>query len=213
MKKARFTLVELLACMSVIALLASILLPALSKAKQMASRIECANNLKQTGTALSVYASDWQDQITPSFASDSVYRWYNLLYQVIHPDMTLSEARTWTNENPCFMTCPTHLSMHRNSGNKHTFAMNWAFASDNSTGYRYFKQLKMPSKTLLVSDGRFYESGLWFMPSVFENSYPDIVHANGVNILYADMHYNWLKFTDIPVNRSADGGIEFWGNY
>jgi prepilin-type N-terminal cleavage/methylation domain-containing protein/prepilin-type processing-associated H-X9-DG protein len=53
-----FTLTELLTVMFVTALLASLLLPAISRAKKTAKRISCANNNRQIGTALRMYVDD-----------------------------------------------------------------------------------------------------------------------------------------------------------
>lgn len=58
-----FTLVELLIVIAIIAILASLLLPALSKAREKATSVQCVNNLKALGTAIQSYANDCDDMV------------------------------------------------------------------------------------------------------------------------------------------------------
>jgi len=105
-KQARgFTLVELLVVIGIIALLVSMLLPALSKARDAANVVACLSNLRQVQTAHYMYMNDEKGRLIPEWTTAPAWPYLLKKYFGRLPDGSVSVSNTETRDK--ILICPT----------------------------------------------------------------------------------------------------------
>jgi len=109
MKKSlrRFTLIELLIVIAILAILFSMFLPALKSAKETAKRIECAGKLRQLTTGFHLYGNDWNGFVPPYPQNSAYYTcwdWAIADYINYHYTDVATERDSW---GPALFHCPS----------------------------------------------------------------------------------------------------------
>jgi prepilin-type N-terminal cleavage/methylation domain-containing protein/prepilin-type processing-associated H-X9-DG protein len=212
-----FTLVELLVVIGIIALLMSILLPALNKARSAASLVQCQSNLKQLGIATRLYASVNRDSLPYGFwdgsrldGTDSggksarASHWVLLLQSAMNSkaganwnDATNSKANT-SKLRDLFL-CPDG-PQDQNKG-------------DNNSGVTYYEchPVLMPFLYINGSKFEFYGTGRVYKVSEVKRS-AEVAMLWDASVYFDAGSGVWKTGSEVPVGLNVDYGPIYSSN-
>lgn len=222
-QEKNFTLIELLVVIAIISILASMLLPALSKARTRAQSISCLSNIKQLNYILSNYNSDNNGIIIPC-----VYEarfWGRLLgWNGYFDEVPCFSEGNQSYLYPRIFSCPAQKTplpltgtryqyANQNKSQSHHYGLNWWLSMHCETaaitaGTDYVNKLssiKSPSQAAWLTDTNYYRfirttnvsppdcSVLGFLPR----------HGNGINILFLDGHTGHWAYQELMAMKST----------
>ncbi len=149
-----FTLIELLVVIAIISVLAAILFPVFSQAREKARQTSCISNIKQIGLAAVLYSQDYDELVAPAEMrpfTNLPITWAQILYPYTKNDqiqrcpsaLDRSHVSLWlTNPAPAGFVNPTHLDyvMNARAGYCEYYTLAWA-------------QIQTPASLVYVTDG------------------------------------------------------------
>jgi prepilin-type N-terminal cleavage/methylation domain-containing protein len=200
--KRAFTLIELLVVIAIIAILAALLLPALSRAKEKGRRTACVNNSRQVNLAIRLYADDYADALPvlpdPNPFPNGVGAYYK---QLVKGYVGLSGPAA---SNETVFTCPSDPIFRTQIQHAFTSYVFNGYERDSTpipriTGHK-LSSIRNPSKAVLTGEFPGFFGGSWH-PLVS----PD--HADTKNVLsFVDSHVDFPRiFWDgVPGSNPCD---------
>ncbi|HOD80816.1 MAG TPA: prepilin-type N-terminal cleavage/methylation domain-containing protein [Phycisphaerae bacterium] len=193
-----FTLVELLVVISIIALLLSLLVPTLSRSRELTKQAACLSNLSQLNRAWMSYAIAYRGYVMRAFTGTG----YWALSGNTRETITGGILYRFTNSVEVYR-CPADTSDHYRtySASDYIGGNNWVPAPWNYVSVLELGKIQYPHETMILleeNDPRGYNGGSWVVYPGGDNWIDFSVswHLGGANFCFADGHVEHWEWQD-----------------
>ena len=230
----RFTLIELLIVISIIAILASLFLPALNTARESARKIFCLSQEKQLGLASQLYSDTYQEYFV---MGQKELWWQKLLYDGrFLPGPVGEEIWNDLGKAKSPLLCPNavkeNTAVWKYRSVSYPCWLSTSYAANKSASYylmpdgtskQYFKRSNMKNVSTIIQFIELYDSFITcyaYSENGSGNSYSassnllarSPSHIGYRNILFIDGHAGSVKYTGIPFGYSISNTIvkQWW---